>query len=124
MIVYNPSEQTPEMLRARIIGSTDVDVINFPKAIVMANESEFKSYGFFDKDKNLFIFDSYAREHEFCEWAMFNDAVERLITSYVTLGLISEDEANDLYDEDLHSLPMPAQAGHIYRTLMELVKDR
>ena len=124
MIVHNPSKQTSEMLRARIISSTDIDVIDFPKAIVMANESEFKRFGFFDKDKNLFVFNGYTEEREFCEWAMFNDAVERLITSYVTLGLISEDEANDLYDEDLHSLPMPAQAGHLYRNLMELVKDR
>lgn len=112
------------MLRTRVAGSEKTQVIDYMKCIVQDNREDFSRYGFFDSTDSIFIFENEEAKKAFMSFVAFNDTIERLTLSYVTLGLISEEEADSLYNEDLHSLPMPDQPQALYCSLMELIKDR
>lgn len=110
-------------LKIRVAGKSTATEVDYPLDIVSDFSEDFECFGHLSGD-TLIIADAHAKK-SFIQWLAFNDTLNRLIISYTTIGLISEEEADELYESDeVHSLPMPDQDMAVYNRLMALIAER
>lgn len=114
---------TVRNLKIRVAGETDAAEVDYLLDIVKDFPEDFGRFGHLSGD-TLILEDAHAKR-AFLEWLAFNDTVNRLINTYVTLGVIEEEDAVEISEcDEVHSLPVPDQDLAVYRRLMDVISQR
>lgn len=121
MLVYDPKKQRPEMLRIRVAGCDDVEVVDIPAALVIDNAIDFSEFGFVSG--NVLILNSQCDRRSFLRWCDLNSAVASLVEAYIEAGKLTEEKVDEICELS-HGLSIPSQAGCVYESLMAYIEAR
>ena len=121
MLVYDPKKQRPEMLRIRVAGCDDVEVVDIPAALVIDNAIDFSEFGFVSG--NVLILNSCCDCKSFLRWCDLNSAVASLVEAYIEMGKITQKDIDDIRHL-ARGLSIPSQDGCVYEALMAYIEAR
>ena len=121
MLVYDPKKQRPEMLRIRVAGCDDVEVIDIPAALVIDNPLDFSEFGFVAGD--VFILGSNCERKQFLRWCDLKHAVSTLVDLYIEMGKITQKDIDDIRHLS-RGLSIPSQDGCLYEAMISHIQEK
>ena len=121
MIVYDPKKQRPEMLRIRVAGCDDVEVVDIPAALVIDNAIDFSEFGFVSG--NVLILNSQCDRRSFLRWCDLNSAVASLVEAYIEMGKITQKDIDDIRHL-ARGLSIPSQDGCLYEAMISHIQEK
>ena len=121
MLVYDPKKQRPEMLRIRVAGCDDVEVVDIPAALVIDNAIDFSEFGFVSG--NVLILNSQCDRRSFLRWCDLNHAVSTLVDLYIEMGKITQKDIDDIRHLS-RGLSIPSQDGCLYEAMISHIQEK